>query len=365
MKILGIETSCDETGVAICEGGRITQNLLYSQLALHRKTGGIVPEVAARAQVEKIYRLLSRVELKKIDAIAVTVGPGLIGSLLVGVETARTLAYLLGKPVIAVNHLEGHMFSALAEKISNIVALLVSSKTPIKYQLSNYFPMLSLIVSGGHTELVLVKSVGRYEVIGRTLDDAAGECFDKVGRLLGLPYPGGPSIAKEAMKYHIINSTYQIILPRPMIESKDYNFSFAGLKTAVLYRWQALTPAEQKKLRPAFAYETEQAIVDVLVTKTLRAAKALRPTVVTIGGGVASNRKLRQRMRDAILAEPRMSASSAPLYLEPNLDWATDNAAMIAYAGWLLAEQRKNRLRSWRSLEVRPVYPLEWIDRGR
>ncbi len=326
MKILGIETSCDETAAALIEYQegrfRVLSNVVASQINLHAATGGVVPEVAARAHLENIIPVLKQaLQVKKnkppigLDFIAVTIGPGLITSLRVGVETARLLAYSLQKPLIAVNHLEGHIYANWLDR-------------PPKELL---FPILCLIVSGGHTELVLMRKHLAYEVIGETRDDAAGEAFDKVAALLDLGYPGGPIISKLAEG----GDQQAIDFPRPMIDSPNFDFSFAGLKTAVLYylKKNHLTPAV--KIADICA-SFEQAAVDVLVGKTIRAAKKYQVKTILLGGGVAANHRLREQFGQILTSQfPAISLSL------PQLDYTTDNAAMIAAAGALYAQQKK------------------------
>ncbi len=335
MKILGIETSCDETGASIIEAKikdqkskiKILSNIVASQIDLHRKYGGVYPELASRAHLENILPAIEAAlneadtDFDDIDAIAVTMGPGLIGSLLVGVETARTLAYSLGKPILGINHLEAH-----------ICANFIDNQKEIK------FPALCLIVSGGHTSLVLMKSHGKYQTIGQTRDDAAGEAFDKVAQLLGLPYPGGPAI--EAAASQIRNSKSEIRnlkprtqklepkikLPRPMIDSEDFDFSFSGLKTAVLRLTKELGPAKTKKFRAQIAAEFQNAVVEVLVAKTLRAARKYKTKTIMLSGGVAANSLLRKELEARTL---KLKAN----FSVPPKNLCTDNAAMIATAG--------------------------------
>ncbi len=337
MKILGIETSCDDTAAAVIEakGGfnnpffSVLSSVSYSQVAIHKKFGGIVPNLASRAHLEKISPTIKtalsilRIDSGKIDLIAVTRGPGLLPSLLVGVNFARALAYKFHKPIIGVNHIEGHIYSnwLLNKNIK--------------------FPALILIVSGGHTELVLMKNYGKYKIIGETLDDAAGECFDKTARILGLGFPGGPAIAALAEKCQRSNVKGQrsdIKLPRPMINSKDYNFSFSGLKTAVLYSYKG-------KNKSAMAFEIQEAIIDVLVAKTLRAIKNYNPKAVMIAGGVSANKKLREEMA------LKIAPYKIPFFV-PELSYATDNAAMIAAAGYFNYIKRKLKLDSWKKIEA-------------
>lgn len=310
MIILGIETSCDETAAAVVkkQGDRITilSNVIASSASLQAKYGGIIPEQAAREQIKAIIPVIettindSGLKIKDIDALAVTYGPGLIGSLLVGVETAKTLSLIWNKPLIPVNHLLGHFW---ANWIGG---------TPS-------FPCLGLLVSGGHTDLVLFKNEQDYKYLGGTRDDAAGECFDKCARLLGLPYPGGPEIAKLASQ----GNALKFDLPRPMINSKDFEFSFSGLKTAVA---NLINDERQKK---DLCASIEQAIVDVLVEKTVRAAKKYKVEHIMIAGGVAANGKLNSDLRLRI-NDLRMGIQ---LHIPPSY-LCTDNAAMIASRGF-------------------------------
>lgn len=334
--ILALETSADETSAAILSGNRKTNrfrlvsSLVASQINLHRKTGGIVPEVAARAHLPKILPLVklalrqAHVSLQKINYVAVTTGPGLITSLMIGVDTAKALAFALNKPIIPINHLEGHLLSALGRKEAK------SQKSKIK----TLFPAIGLIVSGGHTLLVLVKNIGRYKILGETLDDAAGECFDKVAKILGLPYPGGPALSKLAQKGNLQAFDF----PRPMISQENYDFSFAGLKTHVLYLWHNLTKriknhkSKIKGLKSDIAACTEQAIVDVLVAKTIRAAKQYKVKTILLGGGVAANQRLRQTLAQKIKNDLPTSH-----FLTPSASLTTDNAGMIAITAFFHA----------------------------
>lgn len=327
MNILGIESSCDETGVAIVKDGKtILSNVVASSAHMHQKYGGIVPEVAARKQVEAMIPVLTEAMTgftkDDIDAIAVTVGPGLIGSLLVGVETAKTLAFAWNKPIIPVNHVLAHMYAVFLENTSvtpnSFRDLNNKAKTSqILKQVQNdthlAFPAIALVVSGGHTELYLMKDEKTIQWLGGTLDDAAGECFDKCARLLGLPYPGGPAIA-EAAERHVNNysssevrssrpsSSNNIFLPRPMINDVSHNFSFSGLKTAVLREFNRLTD-EQKQdnsMISLFSHEIQEAITDVLVTKTLKAANEHLCSSIIVSGGVAANKKLTHKFKSQI-----------------------------------------------------------------
>ena len=363
MKILGIETSCDDTAAAVIEanGGftnpsfSVLSNVSYSQVAIHKKFGGIVPNLASRAHLQKISPtvksalLMSDINNEDIGLIAVTRGPGLMPSLLIGVNFARALAYKWQKPIIGVNHIEGHIFSNWLPPIGENPKSEIRNPKKIpntKYKIQNtesLFPALILIVSGGHTELILMGGYGKYKIIGETLDDAAGECFDKTARILGLEFPGGPAIAREAEKYMDVRRPLdvgrpEIKLPRPMINSKNYNFSFSGLKTAVLYSCKG-------KNRSAMAYEIQNAIIDVLVTKTLKAVKNFRPKTLMIAGGVAANKKLRKDL--AIKIAPH----KIPLFV-PDLAYTTDNAAMIAAAGYFNYLASKPNKNSWKKIEA-------------
>lgn len=313
MKILGIETSCDETAAAVVEDGtKILSNIVASSAEMQAKFGGVIPEQAARQQVRSVIPVISEAlgnRVKEIDAIAVTVGPGLIGSLLVGVETAKTLSYLWKKPVIPVNHLVAHIYANWL------------SQPPATDHQPPTFPALALVVSGGHTDLVLMKDHGKIEWIGGTRDDAAGEAFDKSARLLGLPYPGGPAIAAAAANFQPPVSNFQLnLLPRPMINEDNFDFSFSGLKTAVLR-----TVNENKFGKEQLAAEVQEAILDVLVKKTLDAVKKFKPKSLLLAGGVSANARLREKFESEI--------ESRKLDVEfrvPNPKLCTDNAVYIA-----------------------------------
>ncbi len=314
MNILGIETSCDETAAAVVESGtKILSNIIASSAEMHAETGGIIPENAARQQVKSIVPIITsalekaKIKNNKIDAIAVTSGPGLIGSLLVGIETAKTLSLLWEKPIISVNHLSAHLY---ANWLSN-------KKIP-------EFPALALVVSGGHTDIVLMKDHGKLKWIGGTRDDAAGEAFDKTARLLGLPYPGGPAISIEAEKYITKNPNIKLSLfPRPMINEKNYDWSFSGLKTAVLNKVKDKKLNKEEKQKTAA--EVQEAIVDVLIKKTLRAAREYKPKSLLLAGGVAANTRLKEKFK-AVISE---HAPSIDFFVPPP-KLCTDNAAYIA-----------------------------------
>ncbi len=342
MKILGIETSCDETSAAVVENnGRsfeVKSNIVSSQIKIHAKYGGVVPEVAARIHVEAILPVveaaLEKIGAEKIDAIAVASGPGLITSLLVGNEVARILSYLWKKPLVGVNHMEAHIYAnwLLNQKIN--------------------FPALCLVVSGGHTELILMRGHGKYEVVGETRDDAAGECFDKTAKILGLGYPGGPAIATEAARFKIKDLRFEIELPRPMIDTKDFDFSFSGLKTAVLYAVRDLkNKYTMEEIIPAMAYEVQEAIVDVLLAKTMKAAKKYNVKTVMLAGGVSANKRLREQFVATMQKElPGVDWNIPPF------EYCTDNAAMVAAAGYFHAV--KKDFTPWQKLKVDPNWEL-------
>jgi N6-L-threonylcarbamoyladenine synthase len=308
-RILAIETSCDETAAAVVENGqKIMSNIIASQTDLHARYGGVFPEVASRKHIEVIHAVIERamgaahLGYDDLDCIAVTRGPGLVGSLLVGVNVAKGLAAGANKPLLGINHIEGHIYSLwLTEQ---------AEEAEIE------FPLLTLVVSGGHSELYLMTDHLTYEYLGGTLDDAAGEAFDKVGRLLGLPYPGGPAIDQEAER----GNPAAFAFPRPVLTDEGLNFSFSGLKTAVLRETQRYKAGVLPVADLAASFQ--QAVVDVLVEKTARAAAAYAVQAVHLAGGVSANRALRREMEQALAVPVR--------YPPPLL--CTDNAAMIAAA---------------------------------
>ena len=321
MRVLGIETSCDETAVALVDNDqgalRVVTSLVSSQIDIHAKYGGIVPEVAARRHVDALFPLLEEAGIPHdgagIDAIAVTAGPGLVPALRVGVEAAKALAWAWKKPLVGVNHLEGHLYSAW-----------FSTPTPA-------FPSLALLVSGGHTELIFMKDHGRYELVGATRDDAAGEAFDKAGKLLGLPYPGGPKIDKLALD----GDPSAIAFPRPMMESKDFDFSFSGLKTAVaVYVKQGGLGGQGLARVEDICASFQEAVVDVLVTKTIAAATRYRPASVLLSGGVAANKALQKELK-------AQSYKLKANFLVAPAKYNTDNAVMIGVAGYMAYLRKK------------------------
>ena len=308
MLILGIETSCDETGIALYDGARgLLAHALYTQAALHAEYGGVVPELASRDHIRRVLPLTREVlaqagvALADIDAVAYTAGPGLAGALLVGAGVAQGLAWSLGVPAVGIHHLEGHLLAPLMEKPAP------------------EFPLIAMLVSGGNTQLMRVSGVGRYELLGETLDDAAGEAFDKTAQLLGIGYPGGPQIAKLAEQ----GRAGRIKLPRPMLHSHDLNFSFSGLKTAVML--QVKDRALDAQARADVAAEFQAAIVDVLVAKSAAAVAQSGLARLVVAGGVGANIELRTRLSAAA-----RRAGFEVFYPAPQ--FCTDNGAMIAFA---------------------------------
>ena len=339
MIILGVESSCDETGLALYDSERgLLSHALHSQVAMHEEYGGVVPELASRDHVRRAIPLLeqvlkeSDVPLSAIDAIAFTQGPGLAGALLVGASVANGLALALNKPVLGVHHLEGHLLSPLL------------SKNPPT------FPFVALLVSGGHTQLMRVDGVGQYEILGETLDDAAGEAFDKSAKLLGLGYPGGPAISRLAEFGDA--SVYE--LPRPMLHSKNLDFSFSGLKTAVLtlVKKQQTNLCEQDKANIARAFV--DAIVEVLVAKCIAALKQTGMKRLVIAGGVGANAQLRAAL-NAAAARKRFEV------FYPELALCTDNGAMIAFAGAMRLQKHPDAATYDYSFNVKPRWPLDAI----
>lgn len=362
MRILGIETSCDETAISLLNVGagaqraaptrvKVEQNLVSSQIPIHQKYGGVVPEVAARSHVPETVALITealgrypsssplgkgrRRGVWAFDAIAVTSGPGLATALRVGIEAGRVLAMLSGKPIVGVNHLEGHLASAW---------LNADNRKRWKY------PLLALVVSGGHTELVLMKAACKYKMVGQTRDDAAGEAFDKSAKLMGLPYPGGPHIAQLALE----GDPQGFDLPRPMLNDGSLDFSFSGLKTAVRLAWEGwpkVTEVLREKAKRDLAASVQQAIVDVLVTKTVAAAKKYKVKGVLLVGGVSANLALRERLGTEL-----KELLSGVAFLPSDKLYVTDNAAMIAAAGyWRLVAGEKH---DWKKLEAEPEWNL-------
>lgn len=340
MRVLGIETSCDETGVALYDSERgLLSDALYSQVKMHAEYGGVVPELASRDHVRKLLPLIREVmakaelELKDLDAVAYTSGPGLIGALMVGASTGRALALGLGVPAIAVHHMEGHLLAPMLE-----------DNPPA-------FPFVALLVSGGHTQLVSVKGIGQYELMGESLDDAAGEAFDKAAKMLGLDYPGGPLIAKLAEQ----GKPGRYRFPRPMTDRPGLDFSFSGLKTFTLNTANAERDENgqidaQTMADIAFAFE--EAVVETLAIKCRRALQQTGMKQLVIAGGVSANKRLRARLDEVVRKE-----KSGLFYARP--EFCTDNGAMIAYAGCqrLLAGQQADL-----TILARPRWPMDTLE---
>ena len=334
MLILGIETSCDETGIALYDSNKgLLGHTLHSQIDLHAEYGGVVPELASRDHIRYIIplinQLLNKTSIKKeaINAIAYTAGPGLSGALLVGSTVGESLSFALGIPSIPVHHLEGHLLAPMLEDTKPV------------------FPFLALLVSGGHTQIIHVKHIGQYDIVGDTLDDAAGEAFDKTAQLLGLGYPGGAALSKLAEsgkpKYN---------LPKPMLHSKDFDFSFSGLKTAVLTLVKK-QPELTDTIKANIAASFQESITEVLIYKTLKAMDSLNLNQIVVSGGVGANKQLREKLTKS------SQEDNFQLFF-PSLEFCTDNGAMIALAGYLryaLSEKKDYRftvMPRWRLTEI-------------
>jgi N6-L-threonylcarbamoyladenine synthase len=335
MLVLGIETSCDDTGLALYDSDRgLLAHVLHSQAAMHEAYGGVVPELASRDHIRRVIPLAERVlhEAGKVpgdlDGIAYTQGPGLAGALLVGASVANALAFALGVPALGVHHLEGHLLSPL-----------LGDPQPA-------FPFVALLVSGGHTQFYAVHAVGDYELLGDTLDDAAGEAFDKTAKLLGLSYPGGPALAQLALR----GQRGAVSLPRPMMDSGDLNLSFSGLKTAVVTLVRREAVSEQRNAD--IAREFEDAIVDVLVAKAIAALDVTGVSRLVVAGGVGANRTLRERLRSAAAAQ------GVDVYY-PETQFCTDNGAMIALVGAL---RLSHAMPADYAFTIRPRWELASLD---
>jgi len=335
MRVLGIESSCDETGVAVYDSEKgLLAHVLYSQVKLHAEYGGVVPELASRDHIRKTIPLINKVlkdaglTLTDIDGIAYTAGPGLVGALLVGASIGRSLAWTLKKPAISVHHMEGHLLAPMLED------------NPPE------FPFLALLVSGGHTMLIKVAGVGDYELLGDTLDDAVGEAFDKTAKIMGLPYPGGPELAKLALSGR--EGIYRF--PRPMTDRPGLDFSFSGLKTFALNTFNSSDKTQQDKADVAFAFQ--EAVVETLAIKCRRALKQVGLSRLVVAGGVSANLRLRDRLAELVEKE-----GGEVFY--PRLEFCTDNGAMIAYAGCLrlVAGQAVPTI-----IEARPRWKLEDLE---
>lgn len=341
MIVLGIETSCDETGISVIrfhqKGWEILSNEVFSQIKIHAKYGGVYPLLAKREHQKKLplvfQRALKKAKIseKEIELIGVVTGPGLEPCLWQGIIFTQKISQNFSIPVVEVNHIEAHIIVNFIEK--NFYFL--------NSQLPKLMPAISLVVSGGHTQLILMEEIGKYRLIGETRDDAAGECFDKVARILGFEYPGGPAIAKLA-ESKLKSLKYNIKLPRPMIHQKNYDFSFSGLKTAVLYDFKSRSKKERqsKEYKIEMAREVQEAIVDVLVSKTLKAAKEFKVRSVILGGGVAANDRLRKEF------ELQLKALSLNFFVPPK-KFCTDNGAMVAFSAFF---HRKRATKNWQEI---------------
>ncbi len=340
MKVLGIESSCDETGVAIYDSEQgLLSHTLYSQISLHAEYGGVVPELASRDHVRKtiplINEALNQANLTRtdIDAIAYTAGPGLVGALLVGAGIGRSLAWSLGVPAVAIHHMEGHLLAPMLEEPAP------------------QFPFIALLVSGGHTQLVEVRGVGDYHLLGDTLDDAAGEAFDKTAKMLGLPYPGGPELAKLAES----GDPTRFKFTRPMTDRPGLDFSFSGLKTFALntlQREQKLNQGSDSQLKADISRAFEDAVVDTLVIKCRRAIRDTDTKRLVLAGGVSANQHLRKQIN-------KMMAKEGGEAFYPRAEFCTDNGAMIAYAGWL---RLKTGEQSALKFHATPRWPLDELQ---
>ena len=334
MLILGIETSCDETGIALYDSNKgLLGHTLHSQIDLHAEYGGVVPELASRDHIRYIIplfnQLLNKTSIAKeaINAIAYTAGPGLSGALLVGSTVGESLSFALGIPSIPVHHLEGHLLAPMLEDTKPV------------------FPFLALLVSGGHTQIIHVKQIGQYDIVGDTLDDAAGEAFDKTAQLLGLGYPGGAALSKLAE-----SGKPKYDLPKPMLHSKDFDFSFSGLKTAVLTLVKK-QPELTDTIKANIAASFQESITEVLIYKTLKAMNSLNLNQIVVSGGVGANKQLREKLTKS------SQENNFQLFF-PSLEFCTDNGAMIALAGYLryaLSEKKDYRftvMPRWRLTEI-------------
>ena len=380
MNILSIETSCDETAVAIVQWqdshATVLANTVSSQASLHNKWGGVVPDLASREHIKSIVPVieetLAETKLKPsdIDLIAVTQGPGLMPALLIGVSAAKTLALVWQKPLIGIHHIEGHIYA-------NFLSDNSQQLTDNEAQGERIFPLIALVVSGGHTELVLMQDHFQYEILGETQDDAAGEAFDKVAKMLGLPYPGGPAVSQKADAFRERNFQFPIsnfqtssndkisksrqnLFPRPMIHSDDFHFSFSGLKTAVLY---FLKKHPEKMNDASFidqvCSEFQEAVVDVLVAKTVKALKLYAPKTLVIAGGVSANTELRNRLRNLVDTE-----FPETRFLTPQFQYSLDNAAMIGVAagfryGQMSEQERRSLSQTYLTLDPDANLPLQ------
>ena len=338
MIILAIETSCDDTGISLIKVRNskinVLSNIVSSQVKIHRKYGGVFPSLAKREHQKNLpivlKKALAEAKNPKIDLVAVTKGPGLEPCLWVGFNFAKELAEKLKKPLILVNHVESHVLVNWLE---------LKNKKDV-------FPAMVLVVSGGHTVLILMKGIGKYKIIGETRDDAAGECFDKVARILELGYPGGPIIDKKAEEWRSLGMfpKFKVELPRPMIYQKNYDFSFSGLKTAVLYEFRSRSPKikKSKDYIAEMCFEVQKAIIDVLIRKTMKAAKDFRVKSVILGGGVVASKELKRRFQ-------KSGAASGLKIIYPSAGYCTDNAVMTAVTAFF---HQGSKTKNWKTIKV-------------
>lgn len=389
MFILAIETSCDETAIAILKADHqsmlVLSNMVSSQVKIHAEWGGVVPNLAAREHLKNIQPVLeqalaeAKITMHEVDVIATTEGPGLIPALLIGTNVAKTLSYLYQKPMLGIHHIEGHIYANFIDSADRLNPLKDSDCLP-GVQQHTQLPLLCLVASGGHTQLVLMQDHLEYEIIGQTLDDAVGEAFDKVAKILDLGYPGGPivsqraalardainNIADETLKEKLLS----IKFPRPLLHKPNFDFSFSGLKTAVLYFWKNISQDDQTDFenidqwKNAICLEFENAAIEVLVKKTLKAAKKHHPATILLAGGVAANQYLRVSLESAIHTELKNT-----LFIKPDLEFCGDNAAMIAVAAFYRYQnlKNKNQLESladnWKTLEAKANWKLISLTR--
>ncbi|MDD5144512.1 MAG: tRNA (adenosine(37)-N6)-threonylcarbamoyltransferase complex transferase subunit TsaD [Candidatus Pacebacteria bacterium] len=336
MIILALETSCDETSAALLKTEdsrfKVLSNVISSQVKIHEKWGGVVPNLAKREHQKNLPLVLEealfKVKNEKIDLLAVTVGPGLEPCLWVGINYAKELAAKMNLPLVPVNHIEGHILANFLGK-----------------KQKNIFPAVCLVVSGGHTQLIFMTGIGKYKLLGETRDDAAGECFDKIAKILNLGYPGGPIIAQKAEEWKAKGEDrkFNMTLPRPMMHTKDYDFSFSGLKTAVLYEFKKRDPKIRKSSQyiKEICFEAQQSIIDVLIKKTIKAAKDYSVKTIIMGGGVSANKELREQLEER-------SRKEGFNFLVPPLGLCTDNAVMVAIAAYFHRHQAKKT--GWQDL---------------
>lgn len=333
MRILGIESSCDESALSLIEidkknNIKILRNLISSQVEIHKQYGGIVPEIAARHHVENFFPLLKELDIdiaRDVDLIAVTYGPGLITSLVIGLELGKTLSFIYKKPLIGINHIEAHIYSNWL----TYPELFLSRHGGMNKK--NTFPALAVVISGGHTQIFLMKNYGKYKLLGTTIDDAVGEAYDKVAKILGLGYPGGPIINKLTNEY---TGKPSFEFPRPMLNTKDYNLSFSGLKTSVLYKWRDEQRQKDNNLIKEYCFAFESAVCEVLAKKIIHSAKDYKVKTIILGGGVSANSSIKNKIKT------ETDKLGIKTYF-PELKHTGDNSAMVAVAGYFNCKKAK------------------------